>query len=260
LGRTSSRNFRIVLVSVVSLLVGLLPLSVEGAPPLVTPSGPGTVVIGPQAMEGSLQIHPGDTLRAGFDFTMPGTHPAATASFSNGYVLVLVKCSNGSTPAFTIQLPAQTITDLANSSGWYPSGDQSSSLVYQGSLTAPDLCGGGVMNDASGAQFVTTFESTDTTDNVNFRFHYSDNTSGSWSVTVQGIPTPFANTLTSAALTPSLGLALSGDHATAIPTDTIVYMATVSNTGSTMTFAGDFFASATGSMSCRAGQGRCTSR
>ncbi len=198
-------------------------------------------------MEGSLQIHPGDTLRAGFDFTMPGTHPAATASFSNGYVLVLVKCSNGSTPAFTIQLPAQTITDLANSSGWYPSGDQSSSLVYQGSLTAPDLCGGGVMNDASGAQFVTTFESTDTTDNVNFRFHYSDNTSGSWSVTVQGIPTPFANTLTSAALTPSLGLALSGDHATAIPTDTIVYMATVSNTGSTMTFAGDFFASATGS-------------
>src|SRR5712691_10328373 len=125
-------------------------------------------------MEGNLQIHPGDALRAGFDFTMPSSHPAATASFYNGSIALLVTCINGATPALAINLPAQTITDPAGSPSWYPSGDQSSSFVFQGILTAPDLCGGGVMNDANGATFTTTFFSTDTIDKVNFRFHYSD--------------------------------------------------------------------------------------
>src|SRR5258708_11108958 len=152
-------------------------------------------------MEGNLQIHPGDPLRAGFDFTMPGSHPTATASIYNASVSLLVKCSDGSTPALAIDLPAQTIIDPAGSPSWYPSGDQSSSLVYQGTLTAPDLCGGGIMNDATGAAFTATFFSTDTIDKVNFRFHYSDNTSGSWNATPTGAPTPFSKTLTSSPLT-----------------------------------------------------------
>jgi RHS repeat-associated protein len=229
------------------LIAAMLPPAVQAAGPTVSPSGAGTVVIGPQAMEGNLQIHPGDPLRAGFDFTMPGSHPAATATIYNGSVSFAVQCSNGATPALAIDLPAQTITDPAGSPSWYPSGDQSSSLVYQGSLTAPDLCAGGVMNDANGATFTATFFSTDTVDKVNFRFHYSDNTAGGWSGTVQGIPTPFAKTVTTAAVTPALGLALSTDHTTAIPGDTISYTATVTNTGSTLTVGGDFVASATGS-------------
>jgi hypothetical protein len=229
------------------LLITMLPAPVQAAPPLVSPSGAGTVVIGPQAMEGNLQIHPGDTLRAGFDFTMPGSHPAATASFYNGYVALLVKCADGTSPPLTIQLPSQTITDPAGSPSWYPSGDQSSSLVYQGTLTAPDLCAGGVMNDAAGATFTTTFFSTDTIDKVNFRFHYSDNTSGSWSATIQGVPTPFAKTVTSATLTPTLSLGLSGDRTSAIPGDAINYTATVTNSGAILSVGGDFFASATGS-------------
>ena len=218
----------------------------HAAPPLVSPSGAGTVIIGPQAMEGNLQIHPGDALRAGFDFTMPGSHPGATATFSSGYVLLLVKCADGSTPPLTIQLTPQTITDPAGSSSWYPSGDQSSPPVYQGALTAPDLCAGGVMNDAAGALFTTNFFSTDTLDKVNFRFHYSDSTAGGWSGTVQGTPTPFANTITSATLTPTLSLGLAADHTAAGPSDTINYTATVTNTGSTLSVGGDFLASATG--------------
>ena len=236
-----------VLIASLSLLVVLLPPPVEAAGPVVSPSGAGTVVIGPQAMEGNLQIHPGDSLRAGFDFTMPGSHPAATASFYSGSIALLVTCTNGATPALAINLAAQTITDPAGSPSWYPSGDQSSSLVFQGTLTAPDLCGGGVMNDANGATFRTTFFSTDTIDKVNFRFHYSDNTSGSWSATVQGTPTPFAKTVTSATLTPALSLGLSTDHTSAIPGDIISYTATVTNTGSTLAVSGDFVASATGS-------------
>jgi len=236
-----------VLTACVTLLVVLLPPPVEAAAPLVSPSGAGTVVIGPQAMEGNLQIHPGDALRAGFDFTMPGSHPAATASFYNGSIALLVTCANGAAPALAINLPAQTITDPSGSPSWYPSGDQSSSLVFQGTLTAPDLCAGGVMNDANGATFTTTFFSTDTIDKVNFRFHYSDNTAGSWSATIQGTPTPFAKTVTSATLTPALSLGLSTDHVTAIPGDAISYTATVTNTGSTLAVSGDFVASATGS-------------
>src|SRR5260370_132669 len=91
-----------------------------------------------------------------------------------------------------------------------------------------------------------TFSSTDTIDKVNFRFHDSDNTSGSWSATLTGAPTPFAKTVTSATLTPALSLALAGDHSTAIPGDAITYTATVTNTGSTLKLAGDFIASDTG--------------
>src|SRR5260370_33251696 len=82
-------------------VASLWPPPVEAAPPLVSPSGAGTVVIGPQAMEGNLQIHPGDALRAGFDFTMPASHPTATGSIYNASMSLLVTCSNGSAPALS---------------------------------------------------------------------------------------------------------------------------------------------------------------
>src|SRR5712664_2039056 len=83
-----------VLTACVTALVVLVPPPVEAPGPIVSPSGAGTVVIGPQAMEGNLQIHPGDALRAGFDFTMPGSHPAATTSFYNVSIALLVTCAN----------------------------------------------------------------------------------------------------------------------------------------------------------------------
>jgi hypothetical protein len=242
-----SRGIRLPLVACALLLAAQAPGSVDAAPPLVSPSGSGTVVIGPQAMEGNLNIHPGDLLRAGFDFTMPGSHSDASVFFSSGYVSLLVKCPDGSSPALAIQLHDQTILDLAGSNNWYPSGDQSNSLVYQGELTAPDMCAGGVMNDSRGALFTTAFFSTDTVDKFNFRFHYSDNTAGAWSATVQGVPTAFAKTVTSATLTPALRLALTDDHPTAIPGDSITYTATLTNTGTALTLDGDLYASATGS-------------
>ena len=43
-----------------------------------------------------------------------------------------------------------------NGGDWYPSGDQSSSLVYQGSITVPDLCNGGDVDLARGGTFTAT--------------------------------------------------------------------------------------------------------
>lgn len=228
---------------------GLLLQTVDQAlAGVVIPSGAGTLTIGPQAMEGNLQIHPGDTIKAGYDFTMPGAHAAAQVTVDNASITMAVTCSNGATPpAITLALPVQTYSDPAGSPSWYPSADQSSAAVYQGSVTAPDLCAGGIMSDANGPTFNATIFSTDTSDKVNFRFHYSDNTAGSWSATITASVTPIAKTVLSATLTPSLGLTLAVDHSSAIPGDTLPYSGTVTNAGATLTLSGDFTASATGS-------------
>ncbi len=163
----------------VMLLAAQASMRVEAAAPLVSPSGVGTVSLGPQAMAGDLKIKPGDVLRAGFDFSMPGGHPATTAVFTSGYVALLVTCPNGSSPPLTIPLHDLTVFDPEDSTAWYPSGDQSSPLDYRGTLIAPDLCAGAVMDDARGALFTTAFAATDTVDRFSFRFHYGDNsTSG----------------------------------------------------------------------------------
>jgi len=215
---------------------------------IVVPSGAGTLTIGPQAMEGNLQVHPADAIRAGYDFTMPGSHPAAQVTVDNASVTLAVTCASGpAPPPIAIALPVQTYSDPAGSPSWYPSGDQSSAAVYQGTVIAPDLCSGGVMSGAQGATFTAIIFSTDTSDPINFRFHYSANTAGSWSATITASPTPTAKTVLQATLTPSLALTLTADRTGAIPSDTVTYSGTVTNTGATLGLSGDFTASASGS-------------
>jgi hypothetical protein len=109
-GRTRRRMW-LSLGAGVILLAAQAAMRVEAAAPLVSPSGAGTVSLGPQAMAGDLKIKPGDVLRAGFDFSMPGGHPATTAVFTSGYVALLVTCPNGSSPPLTIPLRDQTVVD-----------------------------------------------------------------------------------------------------------------------------------------------------
>jgi hypothetical protein len=135
------------------------------------------------SMEGNLPVSPGDTVKAGFDFTIPGSHAADTVSFSNVSVVLPVQCPDGTTDTLTIPIPNQSITVPVNNSNWFPSGDQQSPLVYQGSIIAPaNLCGGEEGHAPQGATFAANL-SASTDNSVNVRFHYSDNTSGSWSGT-----------------------------------------------------------------------------
>jgi hypothetical protein len=141
------------------------------------------------SMEGNLPVHPGDTLRAGYDFTIPGTHPAATVRVFDASVSLTVDCPGGSTVPVTIPLPAQFYTIPANSPDWFPSGDQQSPLVYQGSVTVPTtLCAGQTGHAPQGATFTAKFQSTDPQNRINVRFHYADNTAGSWSGTASTTP------------------------------------------------------------------------
>jgi hypothetical protein len=143
-----------------------------------------------QAMEGNLKVKPGDTLMAGYDFTMPGNHSAATVLFTTTMVTFQAQCVTGAGGGtIVVHMPDSIYTDPVNNSQWFPSGDQHSPLTYQGSITVPDLCAGGQMILKRGGTFTAQVQSTDTTDKVNMRWHYSANgSSGSWSGTASIIP------------------------------------------------------------------------
>ena len=122
-----------------------------------TQACPGSFSMGPQAMEGHLLVAPGATLKAGYDFTLPGNHNSLTMMVSAAYVTFAVSCVSGATPSastftVTMQAPAYQVTN----DQWYPSGDQSSPLVYQGTGTVPDLCGGGALDLAKSGTFSAT--------------------------------------------------------------------------------------------------------
>jgi hypothetical protein len=121
-------------------------------------SCPGAVSMGPQAMEGNLQLAPGATLKAGYDFTIPGDNNPVTVTFTHPEVTFDVKCANGTTPtmsAITVPMPTQTYTST-NGGQWFPSGNQSSSLVFQGSISVPDVCHGGKVSFQNGGTFTAS--------------------------------------------------------------------------------------------------------
>jgi hypothetical protein len=118
---------------------------------------PGSLTMGPQAMEGDLKVSPGTTLKAGYDFTLPGNNSSLSLSVNSPQVVFAVNCVSGATPSsptFTVSMP--TTTYSVTNSQWYPSGDQSSPLVYEGSVTVPDLCGGGQLRLNQGGTFTAS--------------------------------------------------------------------------------------------------------
>jgi len=119
---------------------------------------PGSVVEGPQAMEGDLKLTPGTVLNAGYDFTSPGNNATFVVSVNNPAVRFTLRCVSGATPSqttLTLSMPSASYT--VSGSGWFPSGDQHSALVYQGSVVVPDVCQGGVVRFDKGGTFTTGF-------------------------------------------------------------------------------------------------------
>lgn len=133
------------------------------------------------SMEGLLTINPGDTLRAGYDVMIPGTHPAATVTLSGGQLQLNVMCTNGSAQTLTMTFPSQSYTIATNNNSWYPTADQTNAASYEASLTVPSsLCGGNPGRAVNGATFAGDLDSTDAADSTSMRFHYSNNSPGGW--------------------------------------------------------------------------------
>jgi hypothetical protein len=156
--------------------------------------GDGTVVL---SIERPLGINSGDTVLAGYDLWMANAHPAATVSLAGGNLQTDVSCPDGSSYTLAVPLPDQSYSIAAGDNSWYPSPNQKSPLVHQGSTTnsSPAACSGGVAKSSyfsalgEGPAFTFAgpgFRTTDTTDPLNVRFHCDagDNgAGGSWSPT-----------------------------------------------------------------------------
>jgi hypothetical protein len=150
------------------------------------------IVMGPQDMEGDQKLAPGTVLEVGYDFTMPGNHPAATVSFVDASVSYQATCVTGSGGGnFTVPIADLTYSDPVNSTAWYATGDQHNAAAYQGSITLPNLCNGGLVRLQQGGTFTAGIASTDLQNSVGVRWHYSANgSSGSWSGTLNTVPGP----------------------------------------------------------------------
>jgi hypothetical protein len=71
---------------------------------------PGSLVMAPQA-EGDLKVSPGATLKAGYDFTVPGIHASFSLTVSHPQVVFAVACVSGAAPSastVTVVMPTQT--------------------------------------------------------------------------------------------------------------------------------------------------------
>jgi hypothetical protein len=168
--------------------------------------------IGPQAMEGDLRINPGDVVRAGVSFSVPGSHPWARVELANSQVtfpnVVCVTGTGGG--SFTVPLGTVGANVPQDDNSWFPTGDQSSPASYQGSIGGIDLCHGGTMSLRNGGVFSGDAQDSCMLTQVNVRFHYSANGSaGSWSATQSVAPSEIGSTAVPAS-------AMGGSAATAL--------------------------------------------
>jgi hypothetical protein len=74
-------------------------------------------------MEGNLQVAPGATLQAGYDFTIPGNNTPVWVTFTSPELtFTSLTCANGAAPSastITVPMPAQAYNSL-NGGNWYP--------------------------------------------------------------------------------------------------------------------------------------------
>jgi len=136
-----------------------------------------------------MKLSVGAVIKGGYDFTIAGSHSTDVVSFVSPSIVFTPRCgSASSTTTLTLSMATQTYTDPSGSSSWYPSGDESSSLVYQGSVTVPDLCSGGVVRFDKGGLFSAGLVSADTSTSIHVRWHFTSTGAGSWSGTSSYYP------------------------------------------------------------------------
>lgn len=146
--------------------------------------------------EGSIRIANGDYVAAGYQFTIPGSHPETTVLLAEAKVAITGPCSNGGTDTLTIPLAPGPFSDPLNSSAWYPSGPlgQDDPATYEGSVTAVVCSGIGTLNASAGAGFSALVEASQTAAPVHVRFHYRDpNAKGKGDVNCQTASNPPAD-------------------------------------------------------------------
>ena len=186
---------------------GLLS-AVAAAPALAN-----VITIPAQGGNHATTLSPGQSIFAGFDLQYPGqpnNYPTgAVTDVKNISAVLSVGCADNSTPtqsSVTVPIDEQVLDGTIGSNGWYPSGDQSSPLVYQGSLAMPNLCHGGSMvvgKDTMGPFTADILTNESPLTSVQVRWHYgpgsalstNGGTGTSWSATKSITPDPLPGNL-----------------------------------------------------------------
>jgi len=109
---------------------------------------------------GDLKVKSGDIVRAGYDFSIDGRHPARQEVFFDAKVSLTIVCPDGATQVLTIAMQPNPAfyDDPLDYKPWIPSDRPDSSLVFQGQGTVPPgTCGGaaGHVKGKTGAVFTT---------------------------------------------------------------------------------------------------------
>jgi hypothetical protein len=154
------------------------PVATNTPTPTPTPTIIGkTFSIGPSSMEGHLSIVPGDWISGGYSFKFVNGSHVATSFTITATVALDVTCPHGGGTGGTIFVSLGTVpySIAANDTHWLPTGDAKSVLSWQGSVLAPNLCGGNPMDNSKGAVFTATVAQNPPTGSlVDFRFKYRD--------------------------------------------------------------------------------------
>ncbi len=160
--------------------------------------GPQNLCIAPQGANEGVTGTSGQTVVAGYDFTIPGSSQPTEVEVVNAYEQLTVSCANHTTPtqpSIVITMPDATYTaPFTSSQGWIPSGNQSVMASYEGSYTLPNLCNGATIDVGQPGQMLFGAQVySNGTQTINFRSHYNDSSlgvSGSFSSTASVTPTP----------------------------------------------------------------------
>jgi hypothetical protein len=123
----------------------------------------GRVVTLKQSMEGDLRVAGQQTINYGYAFALTGAaaHEAPYYVSVTGAQIVFpeIQCGAGTPVTTSLVLPLPDQTYLAAGPNWYPSSDQYSSLVYQGSaVVSSQLCPQSTVRLKNGGVFSATVE------------------------------------------------------------------------------------------------------
>ncbi|HLI77920.1 MAG TPA: hypothetical protein VKV02_13320, partial [Acidobacteriaceae bacterium] len=163
----------------------------SGENPAADPQFPNNWVSGGNAVLslgtglGLLQVNEGQTVEAGYQLKMPGTHPAATVTLTGGNVEADIRCADASSYTLTIPFAGNKPYSIgANKDGWIiaagsvqgtapatacPSG------VTSGVIENAYFSALGVPNGVGNPPLSPGFTTTDTTDPLDVRFACSVN-------------------------------------------------------------------------------------
>jgi hypothetical protein len=140
----------------------------------INSAGSGTQLTLASTSEGSINFLPGSWVNGGFHVKLAQANASPVTVQLTGYVLLNIRCSTGGSVVDTISVPvSKSFTIPANSTSYYLTNDQRSTLGWMGAVQAPALCGAtGRMYNTDGATLDANVVSSTHSGLLTFQFHY----------------------------------------------------------------------------------------